>query len=555
MKGEQAGTTLRGALLGLLDPSVDNAEMMETMGIKITDAQGNFVGLANLIDNLTTSMEGQTETQKAATLASLVGKEAVSGMLSLMKVGPDEIRRLTTALEDSGGASKEAADKMKDNLAGQLEELGGSIETLSIKLGNILIPIVRDAAKWLQEVVDKFSNLSPETQKAILMFGAFVAAVGPILMITGSLISSVGSIIGVLGKLGGAFGMSLGSVGKFGSVFGRLLPIILRFIPGVGLIVTAISMLVGAFELAGVDILSGLSEGLKTGLKIALDAIKWIGEQIIGLFKALFGIASPSKLFNQFGVWIMQGLANGIKSMVRAVTGLFTGLFGSIKRIASTGIAGVKGIASAGFTAISNGARSMASNITSAVSSAFSSAVSAAGSFAEKAKTLGSNIASGISSGISSGKQWVSNAVSGLSQKAQNVFKNDNEIKSPSRLYKRLAAFLPDGVQLAIKEGIPKVANAMKDLAQTTNEKFTTTFNVDAIPSFENIAGALDFKMPSAKLDPSTIMPGGGQQTAQQGFVIQGNLIVQVQNVTDLTPQQLQNQAERQFFAKARQKE
>ena len=52
------------------------------MGIEITDASGNFVGLAQLVENLSTSMEGMTDTQKAANLASLVGKEAVSGMRS-----------------------------------------------------------------------------------------------------------------------------------------------------------------------------------------------------------------------------------------------------------------------------------------------------------------------------------------------------------------------------------------------------------------------------------------------------------------------------------------
>lgn len=218
MQGEQAGTTLRGALLGLLDPSEENSKRMTAMGIAITDTEGNFVGLSNLIKNLQESMEGQTDTQKAATLAALVGKEAVSGMLTLMKAGPGTIDSMTKSLENSAGASKEAADKMKDNLKGAIEELGGSIETASIQLGNVLIPVIRDASQWIQGLVEKFSDLSPEVQKSVLVMGGLAAAIGPTILVGGALVSSIGSIVGVAGKMAFAVGEAGGALVVLGKV-------------------------------------------------------------------------------------------------------------------------------------------------------------------------------------------------------------------------------------------------------------------------------------------------------------------------------------------------
>lgn len=52
MKGEQAGTILRAALLSLLNPSEANSKMMDSMGIAITDAEGNFVVLSKLVENV-----------------------------------------------------------------------------------------------------------------------------------------------------------------------------------------------------------------------------------------------------------------------------------------------------------------------------------------------------------------------------------------------------------------------------------------------------------------------------------------------------------------------
>lgn len=202
MKGEQAGTTLRAALLGLLDPSEENSKRMEKMGIAITDAQGNFVGLSQLIDNLKESMEGQTETQKAATLAALVGTEAVSGMLSLMAAGPDQIDKMTASLEKSGGASEEAAGKMKDNLKGSLDELSGSFETLQISVGTALTPAIEALAEAIKGLTDWFNDLSPSMQQTIAIMAAVTAGVLGLIAVIATLVVAFSSLAFAAGALG-----------------------------------------------------------------------------------------------------------------------------------------------------------------------------------------------------------------------------------------------------------------------------------------------------------------------------------------------------------------
>ncbi|MGO1059352.1 phage tail tape measure protein [Planococcus sp. FY231025] len=212
LTGENAGTALRGALLGLLDPSEQNSKMMQKMGIAITDNEGNFVGISKLVDNLSKSMEGQTETQKAATLSSLVGKEAVSGMLALMSAGPAQIDKMTTSLENSGGASAEAAAKMKDNLKGALDELGGTFETAAITIGTILTPAIHKGSEMIQGLVEKFQNASPEAQKMVLAAGGLALALGPVALIAGQVGLAVGGVMSVVGPLAtamaGAGGLS-----------------------------------------------------------------------------------------------------------------------------------------------------------------------------------------------------------------------------------------------------------------------------------------------------------------------------------------------------------
>ncbi|MES1038947.1 phage tail tape measure protein [Peribacillus simplex] len=210
MKGEQAGTTLRGALLALLNPSEANSKMMETMGIAITDAEGNFVGLSKLVENLSESMEGQTETQKAATLASLVGTEAVSGMLSLMSAGPKEIDKMTKSLQNSAGSSAEAAKIMKDNFAGAMDELLGTMESIGIQVSDVMTPAIRDVTEWLANMGDKFSSLSPEAKKTVIILGLVAAGIAPITLGMAALVKSIGIVSGGLAA-------GIGWLGKYRS--------------------------------------------------------------------------------------------------------------------------------------------------------------------------------------------------------------------------------------------------------------------------------------------------------------------------------------------------
>lgn len=243
MKGEQAGTTLRGALLGLLDPSEENSKMMDRMGIAITDNNGNFVGLSKLIDNLSKSMEGQTETQKAATISALVGKEAVSGMLSLMKAGPSTIDKMTKSLKESGGASEEAAKKMRDNLKGSLDELGGSLETAAITIGTALTPTIKAASETIKNLVDDFQELDPEAQKNIIAMAGVAAAIGPVVLVGGHLATSLGSIMKVTSPL-----ISLVGSGGLAGAFTALTGPVGLTVAGVGLLTTAVGASVLAYK-------------------------------------------------------------------------------------------------------------------------------------------------------------------------------------------------------------------------------------------------------------------------------------------------------------------
>lgn len=75
--------------------------------------------------------------------------------------------------------------------------------------------------------------------------------------------------------------------------------------------------------------------GLTIGLLKAIITYDWVGlwNRIIDSFKSLFGINSPSKLFQEFGTYIVQGLFNGLKEKFPIVTDLMKQWCTDIKRV------------------------------------------------------------------------------------------------------------------------------------------------------------------------------------------------------------------------------
>lgn len=157
--GSSAGTSLRAALLALNNPAKAQEKIMKQLGFSVTDANNEFKSLSTMIGDMRTATEGMTEADKVATLAKLVGTEAVSGFLALMAAGPAEIDKMTAALVNSGGAAEETAKQMMGGIGGAWEEMSGAIETLAIRVGERLAPAVVSFAKIVANMnFDPFIN-------------------------------------------------------------------------------------------------------------------------------------------------------------------------------------------------------------------------------------------------------------------------------------------------------------------------------------------------------------------------------------------------------------
>ncbi len=134
IKAGQAGTSLRAMLTRLVEPTDEAGMLMEELGISITNTDGTVKSLDEVIGDLRGSFSGLSEAEKVSAATTIAGQEAMSGLLAIVNASDEDFATLTAAIANADGAAKDMASTMQDNLAGALEELGGSAETFGLAM-------------------------------------------------------------------------------------------------------------------------------------------------------------------------------------------------------------------------------------------------------------------------------------------------------------------------------------------------------------------------------------------------------------------------------------
>ena len=193
--GSTAGTSLRQALVSLMNPTSSALKVFEELGVNLEDLDPTSNDLASILDTL--SSAGMTTAQAM----EVFGARAGPGMLALMSAGGDAVRDMTAAVTGTNKATEMAATQL-DTLEGQTKILKSELEEIAIMFGDVLIPILRQfIQKYISPLTAKLMGMSMGTRKNIVTIALLAAAIGPLLLVIGKLISGVGTITKVVSLL------------------------------------------------------------------------------------------------------------------------------------------------------------------------------------------------------------------------------------------------------------------------------------------------------------------------------------------------------------------
>ena len=247
------------------------------------------------------------------------------------------------------------------------------------------------------------------------------------------------------------------------------------------------------FTQLGYDIDSGTTGGIKENANEPAEAA---GEMVGGVedeARSKLESHSPSRVFEEIGRSVPDGMANGIKDRTPQVQSMAT-------LMANTALIAVHAIAPLFSTPGRNAAMSYANGILSAVG-AVRAAASSLGSSARSGAggvslySLGQDAAKGYINGIKSKLKEAYNAGASIAKNAKQGAQDNQKSKSPSKVFRGLGHDAMDGYILGFRDKIKDVGKVAATASQT---------GIDATKdSLKNMVDAISGKM---DLDP-TIKP------------------------------------------------
>lgn len=161
IKGSQAGTALRSALLRLSKEPKQVETALKALGVAARDSQGRLRTMPSLMKALGEKMKGMGEADQMEHLSKIFGAEASAGMLALMKAAETgDWSELTKQLKAAEGAAASMAERMNATAQGAMKRLGSATESLMIDMGNVLLPAFTSGVETLAKFAGGLSKLS-----------------------------------------------------------------------------------------------------------------------------------------------------------------------------------------------------------------------------------------------------------------------------------------------------------------------------------------------------------------------------------------------------------
>lgn len=217
--GSDAGTSFKTLLTHLANPSSESQEAIADLGLQLTDTQGNFIGMRNLIQQLGAAGARMRPDQFQADVAQLFGTDAIRGAMIAKDAGLKMFDQVMAEFA-RGGQAQQMGAAMMQGMPGIVEKVKNSIDSIKLSLselfssggaqsfGNKLVEGLDSISAWIDshkpEIIGFFTDFARIA----------VEAFGEVAHEAGIFLRAVGSAMSHLPGRFGEFGRSIRTAGK-----------------------------------------------------------------------------------------------------------------------------------------------------------------------------------------------------------------------------------------------------------------------------------------------------------------------------------------------------
>ncbi|WP_019519347.1 phage tail tape measure protein [Faucicola boevrei] len=517
IKGTDAGTGVKAILARLATLPKPAMKALDKIKINPVNKDGTMKDVGDLLNEIRIKTQHLSADERMDIFKGLAGQEHFSKLEPLIastgvldeKTGKvvNKFKELTEQLKNSDGLAKKVADIQMDNLAGDIDQLKGAWESLSITLGGengVMNASLRQLVQTITDMINKvtdWAKANPELVKTIgslalkfiklnvalwsikygfaLVFGTFFSMLagfikfGAVMMITNA----------ILAKFGLGFGKRLRLMAQGAMMFGKYfsqafvflaknsIPFVITALRtlSVALVTTPIGWAIMAIAVAGLLIIkywqpvkaffSGLWQGFLQGLAplmTAINQVKFILATTFAPLKPVLDmvVAGIQWLAGAF-MWLITPAQTSKAqldsfrnsgSQVGFVLGTLVSLIGQV-------VAGLVGALALGFQMVGTAIGTFVAMVQAhggavlAYMASFPARMLAffAG-LPSQMMAIGGHIIDGLKNGIMGRVGSVLSSIQSVASRIKSAFTSAMSIHSPSRVFAGYGDFIMQGL-------------------------------------------------------------------------------------------------------------
>lgn len=178
IKGSMAGTALKNAFTNLASPAADGAKVLEELGIKVADANGNMRPMQDIMMALGKEAKNLSQVKRIKAFDAVFGKIAMAGAINLEKaVTSGDFEKMLKNLENSQGVAQKMAKIRMDSTEGSLIQVMSAFEGVAIAIGSKVAPALKIFADIVAGLGAPITAFIDNNQTLIKIVGAVAATI------------------------------------------------------------------------------------------------------------------------------------------------------------------------------------------------------------------------------------------------------------------------------------------------------------------------------------------------------------------------------------------
>ena len=178
VRAMDAGTSIKAALLQLVNPSKETSDLIKELGINIYDASGQMKQWSDITAEFERALAPLNEQSKNFVMATIFGSDGIRAMATSINKGSGYLREFTDGLKNADGATNRMASAMADTFDGAIRRANASLERAKVL---IFEDFAEGSVSFLESIntlIVGFNNVDEGTRKTIeLLVGSMGLAV------------------------------------------------------------------------------------------------------------------------------------------------------------------------------------------------------------------------------------------------------------------------------------------------------------------------------------------------------------------------------------------